>query len=850
MADNDDPQVEYAAYAEATQTVPVPFAPNRPAVLTAADVLPAVRDGLIALSAAYVTALIAIVLVIAVGLHSQHVNVSFGDYLTTSAWFTASSLGTPISGSISESVNVGGSGSSSDSLVTGVAVNLSLRITIWLLTAVILYLVYRAVRGRERRTPSGSLGQVVARAALPAVVVSVTLLILAFATRSSNPFGGASYLSSTAAAYGGQSVSGSMGIDAPFVFLGPLLLVFAAALLGRLGVWIHSMSADPRAIRMRMQLSQWTPSIRVAWLQTRVIGALVGIGLWMYAVFEVVSKHELSHGGLAILIGGLFLLPNFAIYGILIGFGVTLYGTASSLTEVVNLSTGATSPGAGSYDLGLFASHRPWGLWLLLLAVLIGTVAPAILARRGARFAANRDDFLPNGAWRSVLLGIGAALLVTLLGALELTTGVDIAGPGSYSDTESFGPSLLAAIGLTALWFLLSYMAFSLSLGHRLQAQTTTIQQPYVPTELVPTEPIYELPTIHSTLPFTQPIPARGFRPKLVIPLVALVVLAIGGYFTYQHFVGDKPSGAQGAVSSYFQDIEAGNASAAAALATGPYQDTLVVGPATIANAANRPSAFTIVSSEAVPSSFVSQYRQSGVTGTNLTYVAVKYAVHASELTDTYLAEQDAKTSKWELVDPYRELSVSGGSSNSLTVDGESFSQGGAIEVFPGAHVVAEPNSPDFSAVSTTAYPVEGTTTYQNYTWTTFSEVTLPAPTLSAQGQSAAQAAYSAALDQCATTAESGYGPCGIDDTYNYYTCNNVTWTITTVGTVVVDLSTQNGDGSYDFTATGSVASESGDYTDDSGNDQTFSGQTTNLEDSTGSITFNSDGSASASLTG
>ncbi|MBR7829723.1 hypothetical protein KDK95_25680 [Actinospica sp. MGRD01-02] len=860
----------------------MPDAPARPVVLTGVDVVQAVRDGLVGLVAAYVAALIAMVLVVTVGFHGEQVNAGVGDYLASAAWLTASSLGTPISGTMT----------GADSGIS-MSIGISLRVTVWLLTIIVLYIVYRAVRGRERTAPSVTLGQLVARSALTAAVVSIALLILSFATHRADPFGGTGYLTATSANDGVQGVGGSMSIDAPLVFVGPLLLVFVTALVARLGVWIHLMSADPRAARVRTQLGLWAPSFRVAWLQTRVIGALVGVGLWIYAVFEVVSNHELSHGGLAALIGGLFLLPNFAIYGTFVGFGVTLYASAAGLSSLGGLSssgsdggTGATDgPGGSGYDFGLFAGHRPWGVWLLLLAVIIGTSAPALLARRGtARFAVDRADYTPNGAWRSVLLGGVAALAITLLGTLALTMNAGLEGVGVLSVTESFGPSLLAAVGLTALWFLLSYLVLSFSLGHRIQAATgaatgpavsqgyaaatfasspttPTVPQQSMPQQSMP-EPTLQFAEPSTTAPVyqpsygypsaTQPLPApasgRGLRPKVAIPLVLVLILGVGGYLAYQHFVGDQPSGAQGAVNSYFQDIEAGNASAASALATGPYQETPLVGASTIANAANRPSGFTIVSSAAVPSTAQSQYRQEGVTGNNLTYVAVKYNVHGTELSDTYLAEQVATTGQWVLVDPYRVLSVSGGWSSTVIVDGMSVTEQSSVEVFPGAHVVADPSTPDFSAVSDTAYPTEGST-YAQYTWTELSAVTLPAASLTAQGQSAVQAAYSAALSQCATDAETGYGACGINNTYNYYTCNNVTWTITTVGTVSVDLSTQNSDGSYDFTATGSVASETGDYTDFDGADQTFSNQTTDLEDSTGSISFNSDGSATATLT-
>ena len=857
-----EPPVTQPGYAQPAYAQPgyagVPVAPARPPVLTGVDVVQAVRDGLVGLAAAYAAALIAIVLVVAVGFHGEQVDAGVGDYLASAGWLTASSLGTPISGTLT----------ATDSGIS-TSIDISLRVTVWLLTITVLYLVYRAVRGRERTAPSVTLGQLVARSLLPAAVVSITLLILSFATHRADPFGGTGYLTATSAGDGVQGVGGSMSIDAPLVFVGPLLLVFATALVARLGVWIHLMSADPRATRVRTQLGLWAPTFRVAWLQTRVIGVLVGLGLWIYAVFEVISNHELSHGGLAALIGGMFLLPNFAIYGTLVGFGATLYASAAGLSSLGGLSSsgsdGSTSgtdgSGGSGYDLGLFAAHRPWGVWLLLLAVVIGTAAPALLARRGtARFAVDRADYAPNGAWRSLLLGAVVALATTLLGALALTVNAGLEGVGVLSVTESFGPSLLAAVCLTALWFLVSYMGLSFSLGHRIQAaepakEAATV---IVPQQVAPeptlqfgapdtTVPVYQYQS--ATQPMPEPGPGRGLRPKVVIPLVLILVLGIGGYVAYQHFVGDKPSGAQGAVNSYFQDIEAGNASAASALATGPYQETPLVGASTIANAANRPSGFTIVSSAAVPSEAQSQYKQEGATGNNLTYVAVKYSVHGTELSDTYLAEQVATTGQWVLVDPYRVLSVSGGWSSTVTVDGMSVTEQSSVEVFPGAHVVADPSTPDFSAVSDTAYPTEGST-YAQYTWTELSAVTLPAASLTAKGQSAVQAAYSAALSQCATDAETGYGSCGINNTYNYYTCNNVTWTITTVGTASVDLGSQNSDGSYDFTATGSVASETGDYTDFDGTDQTFSDQTTDLEDSAGTITFGSDGSATATLTG
>ena len=819
----------------------VPGSRPGPALLSAADLLPAARDGLLALAAAFVTALIAVVLVVLVGFNGSNVHVGFGDYFSTALWLTASSLGAPLTGSISESMNLGSDTSGLASGNLSFAMSLGLRLTVWLLTIIVLLLTYRFARQREREAPSFSLGQVAARAALPAVAVSVALLILALVTRRSDPFGAMGYLSgSTGNTIGLQNASGSLGIDAPLVFLGPLLLVFALALLARLGVWIHLMSADPHAMRMRTQLNRWTPSFRVAWLQMRVIGTLVAVGIWVYLAYTLVSQHELSHGGVAALLAGLFLLPNFAVYGTFMGFGVTLYASVTGLgalfsgiaaTDTSGSGSGGGTPTNTGASVGLFGGDRPWGVWLLLLAVLIGTLAPAVLARRGGRFAVNPADYRSDGAWRSVLLGVVTALVVTLLGALSLSVGAGMGGGtgtsvDSLSVTEAFGPSLLGAIGLTALWFLLSYMAVSLALQNS--------------------------PAVAAPNPYQGPHQTSGPRPKYVIPLVVVLVVAVCGVVGYHLFVGKSLSGPEAAVTSYFQDIEAGDAADASALAVGPYPDTPVVSAATLANAADRPSGFSIVSSTPASSTAASSYATEGVTGTNLTFVVVKYVVDSSTITDTYLAEQDSTTSKWSLFDPYQELSVSGGWSSTATVDGVSFDASSPVDVFPGAHVVSDPSSPDFSSTSTIAYPTDqsagGSNGLPDVTMASLAQVTLPEPTLSAAGQSAAQAAYSTALNQCASQADTGYSVCGIDDTYNYFTCNSVTWTITTVGTVQVDLTDQSGDGSFDLTASGSVASESGDYTDYTGTDQTFSNQTTDLEDSSGTIVFNSDGTATVSL--
>lgn len=339
-----------------------------------------------------------------------------------------------------------------------------------------------------------------------------------------------------------------------------------------------------------------------------------------------------------------------------------------------------------------------------------------------------------------------------------------------------------------------------------------------------------------STQPLpTQPLSARSARfgrRGLGIAVLVLAVLAGGGFAAYHFLGGTSLPGPEAAVTAYFQDLASGDAKDAAALATGPYRGTPVVGAETLADPAERPNALAIVSSEQA--------------GAGEVQVSVTYTVHGTVHDDIFIAAQEAGTSAWKLVDPYRLVEISGGWSSKVTVDGESVDESDDLELFPGAHVIADPTSRDFAAESVTVYPT--TDGAANAAQATFGAVTLPDPKLSTAGQSAAQNAYRDALTACAVQAATGTGVCGLDNTYNGYTCNTVTWTITNVGAVQVDLASANGDGTFDVSASGSTASESGDYSDWLGIDRTFQNQSADLEDSNGSLAFNSDGSATLTL--
>jgi hypothetical protein len=360
--------------------------------------------------------------------------------------------------------------------------------------------------------------------------------------------------------------------------------------------------------------------------------------------------------------------------------------------------------------------------------------------------------------------------------------------------------------------------------------------------------------TIVSTVPVpTIPLLARRRRRRLRIAAPVLVVALVAGGLVAFHFLsGTSRSGPEAAVDSYFHNLESGDAKDAAALAVGPYVGKPVVAPQTLADATRRPSGLTIVSSRPVSASVAEQDREAGVTGHDLTVVSVKYTVHGAALSDNFLAEQDAQSSKWELVDPYRQMQVDGGWSSTVTVDGVSVDAASLIEAFPGEHVVADPASPDFGVESVTAAPTHSAADDKSlFPETSFGEVTLPDPHLSSAGQTAVQTAYRNALEACATQAETGTSVCGLDNTFDGNTCNHVTWTVTSAGQAQVDLTEPPGeDGGFPMNASGSTASESGDYSDFFGFDHSFQNQSADLEDSEGTIVFHGDGSATVTLTG
>ena len=99
-------------------------------------------------------------------------------------------------------------------------------------------------------------------------------------------------------------------------------------------------------------------------------------------------------------------------------------------------------------------------------AAVAGTLVPALLARLDS------IDLPVTGAWRAAVTGLAVGVAEVLLGeisAASSTSGVVTfsAAGGSFHETVSAGPSLLAAAGLSALWFALGYLAAAVAVRRR-----------------------------------------------------------------------------------------------------------------------------------------------------------------------------------------------------------------------------------------------------------------------------------------------------------------------------------------------------------------------------------------------
>lgn len=423
----------------------------------------ALRDGLIALGAAIVVALLGFVVVFYSA--GGHAKAGPGDFFAVAVWLTGASLGVPVHGSDSLTLPAAGP------FASGV---IELRGIVWLLTAIVLVLVFRLVRRRVRAHPGAGLAWRARQAVATALAVTIILLVLALITTTASVFG----VPPSVFGEAGQRSSSSIGMEPAFVFAGPLLLTAIAALAGAAsagplagtvpaGPAVGAAPAGPLASRLAGELARWRPVAGLAWRQLAVTGALTGVTLLVYLSVEV-GLHGTGRETAAVVVALVFLLPDLAILGTFGGFGTTVYGTLTT-SPVTRYQQGTDSVG-----YGLFGSNRPWIVWLLLASAVAGTVAGALLASRAATRSGHpggasnaapdpRPSYPVAGVWRATVTGLVAAVAVVLLGAFSYSIST-FAHAATFIRTDgSAGPSLLAAAGLTAAWLSLGYLVASLA---------------------------------------------------------------------------------------------------------------------------------------------------------------------------------------------------------------------------------------------------------------------------------------------------------------------------------------------------------------------------------------------------
>jgi len=485
---------------------PAPIPLFRPALVGRADLLAVLRDAI----APLVIALLATfgVVVGLAWLASPTGHGGFRDWFTSTVILVAGALGAPTD------LNVGGTPVSDSSLGGSIfgsfALNLSLTIslTVWTITLLLFFLWMRRGRRSEAAAPSASPLQLVARSALPALSVSVVLLVLALVSNASDvfnlvgrlngsvgggltqqpggtdpfggggtdPFGGSGGGSGTGgsgaaltlgtASDATNGLHSSIGVSPGWVFLGPLLIAFAAFLIGRLTTVARRPVGDPGGEWIRKLIGPWRGSARIVWTQLRAVGLLAGLVVLVYAEYELLTADGSSgRAKAAQAIAAVLLLPNLMIGGALSGFCVSLSdGVTPGLT------------GARADEIGLFGNSRPWLIYLLILAALIGSALPWFLVRTRRRVV-NPAAFAPVQAWRAALLGAIAGLVVTLLGELSMSGS---SGLGSLGIPTEAGLtySVFGAVIAGALWCTAAYLALAFLVTPRGPREAAQIPQP------------------------------------------------------------------------------------------------------------------------------------------------------------------------------------------------------------------------------------------------------------------------------------------------------------------------------------------------------------------------------------
>ncbi|HXR71319.1 hypothetical protein [Actinocrinis sp.] len=476
-------------YAAPPAGAPAPIPLFRPALLGRADLLAVLRDAL-----APLIAVLLLVFGVVIGLaflSSPTGHGGFQDWFTSSVILVAGALGAPAN------LAIGGSPSSDSGLGGGLSfalsLNLAVSLTAWTVTLLLFFLWMRRGRRSEAVSPSASPLQLVARSAMPALGVSLVLLVLALVSNASDvfnlvrsltgsgansltvpggtdpfgnggtdPFGGGGSGGGTSSGDSGAaltlgtasgstgSLHSSIGVSPGWVFFGPLLIAFAAFLIGRLTTVARRPVGDPGGEWVRKLIAPWRGSARIVWTQLRAVGLLAGLVVLAWVEYEVLTADGSSgREKAAQAIAAALLLPNLMIGGALTGFCVTLTnGLVVTLT------------GAGADKIGLFGNSRPWLIYLVILAAVIGSALPWFLVRTRRRVV-SLAAFAPIQAWRAAVFGAIAGLVAALLGEAAVSGSSGFGSLGGGSTHVGLTYSVIGAVVAGAIWCTAAYLALS-----------------------------------------------------------------------------------------------------------------------------------------------------------------------------------------------------------------------------------------------------------------------------------------------------------------------------------------------------------------------------------------------------
>jgi hypothetical protein len=460
------------------------------------DILAALRDALVPL-----ILVLLVVFGVVVGLAwlaSPTGHGGFHDWFTSSVILVAGALGAPatltVGGNSANAPNLGGL------LNLDIDLSLTISLTVWTVTFLLFFVWMRRGRRSEVGSPSASPLQLVARSALPALGVSLALLVLALVSNTSDVFnlvgsltgrggvGGVTQVPGDNVPLGGNGATGSgdsgaalnlatasdsasaahssVGVSPGWVFLGPLLIAFAAFLVGRLTAVARRPVGDPGGEWVRKLIAPWRGAARIAWTQLRAVGLLAGIVVLIYAEYQLLTADgSTGREKTAQAVAAALLLPNLMVGGALTGFCVTL-------------STGALLGLAGAHadKIGLFGNSRPWLIYLLILAAVIGSLLPWFLVRTRRRVV-NPAAFAPIQVWRAAVLGAIAGLVATALGEAAISGS---SGLGSLGVTTQvgLGYSVIGAVIAGAIWCAAAYLAIAFLVTPRGPRQVSAPPQP------------------------------------------------------------------------------------------------------------------------------------------------------------------------------------------------------------------------------------------------------------------------------------------------------------------------------------------------------------------------------------